>query len=92
MRLFTALELPPPVVAALHAWAAAEALGVVEERAYRPHVTAARGRDVQARGLPPRPDLGTFAATAATLLRSHPGSRYEALVSVQLDVAGSRCA
>ena len=67
----------------------ATALGVLERRAYRPHVTVARGRDVTVRGLPPLPELGTFEGTAATLFRSRPGSRYEALVSVPLDVGGS---
>jgi 2'-5' RNA ligase len=61
-------------------------LGVVEPRSYRPHVTVARGRDIRRRGWPPPPGVGAFRGTALTLFRSRPGSQYESLVSVPLDV------
>jgi 2'-5' RNA ligase len=69
------------------------ALGVYEpeRRAFRPHLTVARGDRVRVRGLPPLPDCDEFAGEAVTLFRSHlgrGGARYEALVSVPLGVEG----
>lgn len=61
-----------------------------EPRAFRPHVTVARGRRVNARGLPPLPATDPFDGRALTLFRSHlgrGGARYEALVSAPLHVS-----
>ena len=62
-----------------------------EQRAYRPHVTVARGDRVRLRGLPPPPEIGAFDGAAVTLFRSHlgrGGARYEPLVSASLHVSG----
>jgi RNA 2',3'-cyclic 3'-phosphodiesterase len=72
---------------------ALEAIGAYEPeaRAFRPHVTVARGKRVRVGGLPPLPQTGAFDGTALTLFRSHLGrgpARYEALVSVPLHVSG----
>ena len=60
-----------------------------EQRAFRPHVTVARGQNVKPRGLAPLPPIDAFDGRALTLFRSHlgrGGARYEALVSAALDV------
>lgn len=68
---------------------AASAAYEPETRAYRPHVTVARGDRVHVKGLSPLPALAPFHGTAVTLFRSHlgrGGARYEALVSASLRV------
>jgi len=65
----------------------ADGLGVSERRPWLPHVTLARVRKGHrathlATDLP---SVEPFAPTAITLLRSHPGSRYEALERVALE-------
>jgi 2'-5' RNA ligase len=53
--------------------AVAAAVGLVEDRPFRPHVTVARvrgGARVRRRGLPAPPDAGRFAGTALTLYES----------------------
>jgi 2'-5' RNA ligase len=62
-----------------------------EERAFRPHVTVARGDRVSVRGLPAVPEVGPFGGEAVALLRSHLGggpARYEPLASLPVG-AGS---
>ena len=63
-----------------------------EDRAFRPHLTVARGERVRAGGLAGLPAIGAFDGSAVTLFRSHlgrGGARYEALVSAPLHVPGS---
>ena len=65
--------------------AIAGALGVVESRRWRPHVTIARalGRVNRRARLPAVAPL-EFTPEFVTLYRSHPGSRYEALARLPL--------
>ena len=69
----------------------AEALGVAERRPWLPHITLARVRKghrvTRLADDPPRVD--PFDATAVSLLRSHPGSRYEVLERAELEPQSS---